>query len=183
MPSRWPSIVLQVIEALVVLTLCIRAFSHHCVLSYLMLLYLVYIWQVHQLSVHFAWASCSILSLHSACVPAGSQPPLSIWPWRHMKTLYSRNQSIVPVYWRYNVTTHSLLFVSPQTLNRSWHAMTMLHLTVMEEMSLVWALPGNAVLEMAIGFRIQTLGGVSNALVSNLCDKCHAKNRAVRTSL
>jgi len=67
----------------------------------------------------------------------------------------------------YSLIIHRLLCVFPQALNSSRHVMTMLQLTVEEMWSLVWALPGNAVLEMAIGFRIQTLGDVGNALVSS----------------
>jgi len=63
----------RLLRHFVVLTLWIRAFLHK-----LLLLYLAYVWQVHQLSVYFEWASCSILSLHSTCTPVGSQPPLSI---------------------------------------------------------------------------------------------------------
>jgi len=57
--------------------------------------------------------------------------------------------------------------VSPQALHSSGHVMTMLQTTVQEIWPLVWALLGNAVLEMAIGLRIQALEGVGNALVSS----------------
>jgi len=64
----------------------------------------------------------------------------------------------------YGVTTHPLLYVSSQALHSFRHAMTILQLTVEEMLSLVWALPRTAALEMAFGFRSQ--GSVCSVLVS-----------------
>jgi len=57
--------------------------------------------------------------------------------------------------------------------------MTMLQMTVREMSSMITAVPRNAALEMAIGFRTQTLGVVCSALVSSYCHKC-AQNRAAK---